>query len=207
MGTSSPRLLDLIPKCQQEWTPTDLGYADERKLELRLAPPGHEDWAMVKQKRGEEEEDSSGLTLSLFHNKSSKNTNNSSAGEKRSGFQKIPSHTPVSATHLPSVVGWPPIRSFRKNIASSSSAKPSSEVKKIEIRGSATAATSSTLVKINMDGIPFGRKVDLKTHNSYYKLSSAVDELFRDLFAGTQHYFNTSSHLFLHYITSVTCFL
>lgn len=192
MGGSCPPLLDLIPKCEEEWTPTDLGYADERKLELRLAPPGHEDWPMVKQKRGgeEEEEDSSGLTLSLFRNKSSKNTNNSSAGEKRSGFARMPSlkppHKPVSANHLPSapsVVGWPPIRSFRKNIAPSNSAKSSSENKKTEIRSS--TSSSSTLVKINMDGIPFGRKVDLKTHDSYSKLSSAVNELFRDLFAST----------------------
>lgn len=35
-----------------------------------------------------------------------------------------------------------------------------------------------------MDGIPIGRKVDLKAYDSYEKLSQAVDELFRDLLAG-----------------------
>lgn len=39
-------------------------------------------------------------------------------------------------------------------------------------------------VKINMDGVPIGRKVDLKACESYEKLSCAVDELFRGLLAG-----------------------
>ncbi|KAL6994080.1 hypothetical protein U1Q18_012185 [Sarracenia purpurea var. burkii] len=39
-------------------------------------------------------------------------------------------------------------------------------------------------VKINMDGVPIGRKVDLKTYDSYEKLSSVVDGIFRDLLAG-----------------------
>lgn len=39
-------------------------------------------------------------------------------------------------------------------------------------------------VKINMDGIPIGRKVDLKAYDSYEKLSYAVDELFSGLLAG-----------------------
>lgn len=34
-----------------------------------------------------------------------------------------------------------------------------------------------------MDGVPIGRKVDLKAYDSYEKLSSAVDELFRGLLA------------------------
>lgn len=35
-----------------------------------------------------------------------------------------------------------------------------------------------------MDGIPIGRKVNLKAYDSYDKLSLAVDELFRGLMAG-----------------------
>ncbi|KAE8688560.1 Auxin-responsive protein IAA16 [Hibiscus syriacus] len=34
-----------------------------------------------------------------------------------------------------------------------------------------------------MDGVPIGRKVDLKAYDSYEKLSAAVDELFRGLLA------------------------
>lgn len=42
-------------------------------------------------------------------------------------------------------------------------------------------------VKINMDGIPIGRKVDLKAYDSYEKLSTAVEELFQGLLAGNVH--------------------
>jgi auxin-responsive protein IAA len=34
-----------------------------------------------------------------------------------------------------------------------------------------------------MDGVPIGRKVDLSSYDSYKKLSTAVDELFRGLLA------------------------
>ncbi|XP_042492357.1 auxin-responsive protein IAA26-like [Macadamia integrifolia] len=85
------------------------------------------------------------------------------------------------------VVGWPPIRSFRKNLASSSNSKPASEIRdtpSADVNGEKTEASRKTLfVKINMDGVPIGRKVDLKAYDSYEKLSSAVDELFRDLLA------------------------
>lgn len=43
---------------------------------------------------------------------------------------------------------------------------------------------SGLFVKINMDGIPIGRKIDLAAYKSYEKLSSAIDDLFRDLLAG-----------------------
>lgn len=88
------------------------------------------------------------------------------------------------------VVGWPPIRSFRKNIASGGSLKVSSESPDdgpTKVSGGPKAAENgprSLFVKINMDGIPIGRKVDLKTHDSYDKLSYAVDELFQGLLAG-----------------------
>ncbi|CAK9174549.1 unnamed protein product [Ilex paraguariensis] len=87
-----------------------------------------------------------------------------------------------------SVVGWPPIRSFRKNLASSNSSKPSPECQKVVPNKVANEKPLGTgpkglFVKINMDGVPIGRKVNLKAYDCYDKLSSAVDELFRDLLA------------------------
>ncbi|KAD4889308.1 hypothetical protein E3N88_21381 [Mikania micrantha] len=38
-------------------------------------------------------------------------------------------------------------------------------------------------VKINMKGVPIGRKVDLNAYDTYEKLSVAVDQLFRGLLA------------------------
>ncbi|KAM7480500.1 hypothetical protein LguiA_028713 [Lonicera macranthoides] len=88
------------------------------------------------------------------------------------------------------VVGWPPIRSFRKNIASTSSSKPPPPPQpqdvipnKVASQKQAESCRKGLFVKINMDGVPIGRKVDLKFCGSYDKLSSAVDELFRGLLA------------------------
>uniref|UniRef100_A0A0D9V5G8 Auxin-responsive protein n=1 Tax=Leersia perrieri TaxID=77586 RepID=A0A0D9V5G8_9ORYZ len=77
------------------------------------------------------------------------------------------------------VVGWPPIRSFRRNLASSSSSKQSPEPQNGEANAKVTlTCKKNPLVKINMDGIPIGRKIDLAAYNSYNELSSAVKELF-----------------------------
>ncbi|KAM0888621.1 hypothetical protein ACQ4PT_028208 [Festuca glaucescens] len=88
------------------------------------------------------------------------------------------------------VLGWPPVRSFRRNLAGS---KPSPS--KEDGRGGKDDATPKAgggderagrkglFVKINMDGVPIGRKVELKEHGSYADLSAAVDNLFRGLLA------------------------
>jgi len=80
------------------------------------------------------------------------------------------------------VVGWPPIRSFRKNLASSSGSysKPTVESQNKPVE----TCKKGLFVKINMEGVPIGRKVDLKAYDTYEKLSTAVDELFRGLLAG-----------------------
>ncbi|KAI3687382.1 hypothetical protein L1987_81077 [Smallanthus sonchifolius] len=87
------------------------------------------------------------------------------------------------------VVGWPPVRTSRKNImTSSNSTKVVSLPVKVPADGSGDKKTGSgqedsLYVKINMDGVAIGRKVDLKAYDTYKKLSSAVDELFGGLLA------------------------
>ncbi|XP_075491330.1 auxin-responsive protein IAA26-like isoform X2 [Primulina tabacum] len=86
------------------------------------------------------------------------------------------------------VVGWPPLRSFRKNLVSGSSSKTASESPtdvstKLSNQKQINNCPKSPFVKVNMDGIPIGRKVDLKAYDSYEKLAIAVDELFRGLLA------------------------
>ncbi|KAJ1385982.1 PB1 domain [Sesbania bispinosa] len=87
------------------------------------------------------------------------------------------------------VVGWPPIRSFRKNLTSSTSSKPSPpesqspQHNKVAGKKPIDNYGKGLFVKINMDGVPIGRKVDLNAYDSYENLSSAVDELFRGLLA------------------------
>lgn len=81
------------------------------------------------------------------------------------------------------------MRSFRKNLPTGSSSKPAPDsgaaVDNKDSESKPKQNSPKTLfVKINMDGIPIGRKVDLKAYDGYEKLSLAVDELFRDLLAG-----------------------
>ncbi|KAK8584812.1 hypothetical protein V6N13_138758 [Hibiscus sabdariffa] len=64
------------------------------------------------------------------------------------------------------VVGWPPIRSFRKNSMTSNLAKNSDE------------GAGCIYVKVSMDGAPYLRKVDLKTYNNYMDFSSALEKMF-----------------------------
>ncbi|CAO2194014.1 unnamed protein product [Urochloa humidicola] len=93
------------------------------------------------------------------------------------------------------VVGWPPVRSFRRNLASSRQSPLSSSA-----HGSAKGGVAGSkggsgggeggghkgglFVKINMDGVPIGRKVDLTAYGGYAELSAAVGKLFRGLLAG-----------------------
>ncbi|XP_008785900.1 auxin-responsive protein IAA1-like [Phoenix dactylifera] len=53
------------------------------------------------------------------------------------------------------VVGWPPVRSYRKN-----------------------ALRSCTYVKVAVDGAPYLRKVDLETYSGYHQLLIALQEMF-----------------------------
>ncbi|KAF8389023.1 hypothetical protein HHK36_025708 [Tetracentron sinense] len=70
------------------------------------------------------------------------------------------SETEVSGAGKPpvakaQVVGWPPVRSVRKN-----------------------ALKSCTYVKVAVDGAPYLRKVDLEKYTSYKQLLSSLEEMF-----------------------------
>ncbi|KAL0441509.1 UNVERIFIED_CONTAM: Auxin-responsive protein IAA8 [Sesamum radiatum] len=68
------------------------------------------------------------------------------------------------------VVGWPPIRSFRKNTLATNSPKNS------EVAGK--SGSGCLYVKVSMEGAPYLRKIDLKTYRSYAELSSALEKMF-----------------------------
>ncbi|KAF8027604.1 hypothetical protein BT93_E0497 [Corymbia citriodora subsp. variegata] len=277
-GVANPQLLDLMPH-KREWhvmidEAKARGSPEEKKLELRLGPPGTDDWCNLKQDMNNKRRDEALLSFGHFPSMAStqivtnngghqahkfgssealaspwpgtsykencqklqeqeemkpprpyyqfpstisqsKNmpflpkeasqpngNNNKGLNLHDSGMKKTFSQASVSAanTAVPSVsqkrtapgpvVGWPPIRSFRKNITSNSSTKPSPEPQnetpsKVarEEKPVETCEKKGMFVKINMDGVPIGRKVDLKAYDSYEKLSCAVDELFRGLLA------------------------
>ncbi|KAK2371350.1 auxin-responsive protein IAA26 [Trifolium repens] len=203
-----------------EMTRNERESSEERKLELRLAPPGVENWFHTNNKQRDYDYDyESKLSLgttNYFSNTNSKNgsfqqTKNhlhfpsnkrgkeSSSSqtccpksvELQNGDNKVTavSNTSQKRTAPGPVVGWPPIRSFRKNLATSSnSSKPSSPPESHTQQHNKVAGKKpidnygkGLFVKINMDGVPIGRKIDLNAYHSYQNLSSAVDELFRGL--------------------------
>ncbi|KAI3785187.1 hypothetical protein L1987_44300 [Smallanthus sonchifolius] len=68
------------------------------------------------------------------------------------------------------VVGWPPVRSFRKNILATNS-KTNDEV-------DGKPGPGALFVKVSMDGAPYLRKVDLRSYTTYQQLSSALEKMF-----------------------------
>lgn len=66
------------------------------------------------------------------------------------------------------VVGWPPIRSFRKNTL---------QAKKTE--AAATAEGGGSFVKVSMDGAPYLRKIDLGVYKGYPELLKALEDMFK----------------------------
>lgn len=158
-----PQLLDLIPNERNWFVKRDddhniegsrrssHGNGDEKKLELRLGPPGVEDWSL---------------------------------SDAPNNYKSTPKAAQKRSAPAP-VVGWPPIRSFRKNLASSSSKQtpPSDSDHAIKKEKMVESCQKGLFVKINMIGVPIGRKIDLNAYDSYEKLSIAVDQLFRGLLA------------------------
>ncbi|XP_038878199.1 auxin-responsive protein IAA26-like [Benincasa hispida] len=212
-----PQLLDLIPKDRQWLAAGDVAgktqTSDDKKLELRLGLPGEADWS------GKGRDDSvrsfgyfpvsrkfspsespwppspnflgklQPTKLSAFCTEMG-DLQNAEAKSFPSSANTAVCNSSQKRTAPAPVVGWPPIRSSRRNLASSSFSKPASESsdatpsklpapgeKAVEVGG------KGLFVKINMDGVPIGRKIDLNAYDSYEKLSSAVDELFRGLLA------------------------
>ncbi|CAH8358245.1 unnamed protein product [Eruca vesicaria subsp. sativa] len=182
-----PKLLDLIPQ-GRKWYQEEKNNTDqENKLELRLAPPGGDEEAtsaMTKKKietrnnTKKEAEDKSLFNLSGNHFSPPKNTTYNP-------------HISLKRTAPGPVVGWPPVRSFRKNLANTISSKLGNESSlggQVNKSGDCEKQVQPSkregmFVKINMDSVPIGRKVDLNAYNSYEHLSFAVDKLFRGLLA------------------------
>ncbi|KAJ0263114.1 AUX/IAA domain-containing protein [Hirschfeldia incana] len=75
------------------------------------------------------------------------------------------------------VVGWPPIRTYRMNsMVNQAKALGMEDLNKI--RSDATKMRNSMFVKVTMDGIPIGRKIDLNAHRCYESLSNTLEDMF-----------------------------
>ncbi|WCJ23918.1 indole-3-acetic acid inducible [Euphorbia peplus] len=63
------------------------------------------------------------------------------------------------------IVGWPPVRSYRKNTLMPKKAE--------------TESSSAMYVKVSMDGAPYLRKIDLKVYKGYPDLLMALEHMFK----------------------------
>ncbi|KAL2463733.1 Auxin-responsive protein IAA7 [Forsythia ovata] len=144
-----------------------------KETELCLGLPGggacgsEGDSIKINGKRGFSE--TVDLKLNLQSNESSldlKETMKNSSNENT----VLPSKDPIKPPAKAQVVGWPPVRSYRKNIMSQKSNNDESE--------------KAAFVKVSMDGAPYLRKVDLKLYKSYQELSDALAKMFSSFTMG-----------------------
>ncbi|GJN24005.1 hypothetical protein PR202_gb11709 [Eleusine coracana subsp. coracana] len=81
------------------------------------------------------------------------------------------------------VVGWPPVRSYRKSCFQQASSKQSKATKEEAATPASNTTTSTTaangsFVKVSMDGAPYLRKVDLRMYKGYRELREALEAMF-----------------------------
>ncbi|XP_015062861.1 auxin-responsive protein IAA16 [Solanum pennellii] len=97
--------------------------------------------------------------------------------EKNNNIVKPSSNDPAKPPAKAQVVGWPPVRSFRKNVMTVQKNTTGTG----EISGTGTGAA---FVKVSVDGAPYLRKVDLKMYKSYQQLSDALGKMFSSFTIG-----------------------
>ncbi|CAN6197085.1 unnamed protein product [Urochloa humidicola] len=71
------------------------------------------------------------------------------------------------------VVGWPPVRAYRKNTFQQAAAAKKAEQQQ----------PGGLYVKVSMDGAPYLRKVDLRMYKGYRELKDALNALFTKSFS------------------------
>ncbi|MED6143742.1 Auxin-induced protein 22B [Stylosanthes scabra] len=135
-----------------------------KATELRLGLPGthlEENNVIIT----EEKSSLSSTTPVLNNNKRPLQEETSPANNKDCGSKCSNNNTDDDAAPPPSkakIVGWPPIRSYRKN-----SLQEQSE------------AAGGIYVKVSMDGAPYLRKIDLKVYGGYPQLLKALENMFK----------------------------
>ncbi|XP_073145685.1 auxin-responsive protein IAA12-like [Henckelia pumila] len=117
--------------------------------------------------------------------------NNGSCGTKRTAEpSSLPGRSAVSQA-----VGWPPIPTHRMNnhLKSPAAEELTSTLDRCSSKNNVVDKTreyqkvatenghvkASLFVKVNIDGFPIGRKVDLNAHSCYETLAYTLDDMFR----------------------------
>ncbi|KAE9589723.1 hypothetical protein Lal_00021596 [Lupinus albus] len=89
---------------------------------------------------------------------------------KEKTLLKDPSKPPAKAQ----VVGWPPVRSYRKNVMT----------QKVSNEDCSEKIASGAFVKVSMDGAPYLRKVDLTMYKCYQELADSLAKMFSSFTTG-----------------------
>jgi auxin-responsive protein IAA len=120
-----------------------------KATELRLGLPGTE------------EKENKIMNLSVKNNKRQlpQTSEESVSISKVSNDQQIESSS-AAPPAKEKIVGWPPIRSYRKN-----------SLQEAEVGG--------IFVKVSMDGAPYLRKIDLRIYGGYPELLKALETMFK----------------------------
>ncbi|CAD5320228.1 unnamed protein product [Arabidopsis thaliana] len=111
-----------------------------------------------------------------------------SVGSKRAADSA--SHAGSSPPRSSQVVGWPPIGSHRMNSLvnnqATKSAREEEEAGKKKVKDDEPKDVTKKVngkvqvgfIKVNMDGVAIGRKVDLNAHSSYENLAQTLEDMF-----------------------------
>ncbi|ESW16680.1 hypothetical protein PHAVU_007G176600 [Phaseolus vulgaris] len=156
---------------------------EETELRLGLGLPGNGATPTESEgvrKRGFSETQTETTTVDLMLNLSPKEAASAPSPDPRN----MPKTSPKDNTLIPDpakppakeqVVGWPPVRSFRKNMFAA---------QKSMVEESEKNSPNASFVKVSMDGAPYLRKVDLKMYKSYPELSDALGKMFSSFTIG-----------------------
>ncbi|KAK4746717.1 hypothetical protein SAY87_025754 [Trapa incisa] len=106
------------------------------------------------------------------------------AKESPSSVEKVKPADPARPPAKAQVVGWPPVRSYRKNVMAHNNKNSSDEDQAAEKGVASGAAAALSFVKVSMDGAPYLRKIDLKMYKTYKELSDALGKMFGSFTAG-----------------------
>uniref|UniRef100_A0ACD5XLV7 Uncharacterized protein n=1 Tax=Avena sativa TaxID=4498 RepID=A0ACD5XLV7_AVESA len=145
------------------------GFAETIDLKLKLEPAGEQ---------APSEEDRRADVVAAATVKVEQQEEEKAATDVVGKMKRSPSQSSVvTAVAMPDpaekprapkaqVVGWPPVRSFRKNILAEKS------------------SPAAAFVKVSMDGAPYLRKVDLNMYKTYQDLSKALEKMFSSFTIG-----------------------
>ncbi|XP_045796274.1 auxin-induced protein AUX28-like [Trifolium pratense] len=156
------------------------------ETELRLGIGSTKASEEVVRKRGfsetenHDDDDDENTTMDLMLNLSSKEASGEvDPNDKIKNLQKEKTLLPDPAKPptKTQVVGWPPVRSYRKNMLAmqKSSTNFGDESEK---------NNAISFVKVSLDGAPYLRKVDLQMYKSYSQLSDSLGKMFSSFTIG-----------------------